>query len=53
MLITHKGKQMIKRVTLTIDEKVIKQIKALAKQEERTVSNLITYIVKKFLKENK
>ncbi|HSQ90533.1 ribbon-helix-helix domain-containing protein [Romboutsia sp.] len=43
-------KESNKRVYITIDKELLEEIKAKAKEEDRTVSNYIAYIMKKEIK---
>jgi predicted CopG family antitoxin len=40
---------MKEKLTITIDENVILNVKALAKQEQRSVSNMVEVLIKKAL----
>jgi metal-responsive CopG/Arc/MetJ family transcriptional regulator len=42
---------MKSKITVTIDEDVIKSVEALATEESRSISSLINKILKDFLKE--
>ena len=42
-------KMATKRITITLDERIIKEVKERASNENRTVSNFVTVAVKKYL----
>ena len=43
-------KESNKRVYITINKELLKEIEVRAKEEDRTVSNYITYVMKKEIK---